>query len=84
MDSAFLQDRITATKAQIIAYEDAITALAGGGVQTYTLDTGQSKQTVTKLDMERLETVLDGLYNRLTVFEARLTGNGVSIGRPAF
>ena len=43
MDAAFLQARIDATKAQIIAYEDAATALAGGGVQSYTLDTGQTR-----------------------------------------
>jgi len=84
MNTAFLQERITATKAQIVAYEDATTALASGAVQSYTLDTGQTRQTVTKLDLVGLQKTLDALYNRLCVFEARLTGNGVIIGRPVW
>ena len=84
MDATFLQERITATKAQIVAYEDAITALASGGVQSYTIDTGQTRQTVTRLDLANLQTVLDGLMNRLAVYEARLNGSGALIGRPAF
>ena len=83
MDSTYLQARITATKTLIEAYEDATTALASG-VQSYTLDTGQSRQTVTKLDLSSLNTVLDSLYNRLCVMEARLNGTGTTIARPAF
>ena len=71
MDAEFLQGRIDATKAQIIAYEDAITALTSGGVQSYTLDTGQSRQTVTRLELSTLNNALDGLYNRLVTLQAR-------------
>jgi len=84
MDATFLADRITAVKAAIVAYEAAILAIATDGAQSYTLDTGQSRQTVAKLDLPALQKTLDGLYNQLCVMEARLTGNGVLIGRPAF
>lgn len=84
MDNTFLQSRITATQAQIVVYEDAITALGSGNIQTYTLDTGQSRTTVTKLELNGLQKTLDSLYNRLVVLEARLTGNGALIGRPGF
>lgn len=84
MNSTFLQERITATKATIVAYEAAVDALASGQVQAYTLDTGQTRQTATKLDLVGLQKTLDALYNRLCVFEARLAGNGVSIGRPVW
>jgi len=83
MDRAFIQDRITATKAQIIAYEDAATALASG-VQSYTLDTGQSRQTVTKLDLAALQRTIDSLYNRCATLEARLNGSGTVTTRPAW
>jgi hypothetical protein len=73
MDRAFIADRITATKAQIIAYEDAALALAAG-VQSYTLNTGQNTQVVTKLDLAGLQAVIDGLYNRCATLEARLNG----------
>lgn len=80
MDAEFLKARIEATKAQIIAYEDAITALTTGGVQSYTLDTGQSRQTVTRLELSTLNSALDGLYNRLVTLQARQTGGAVIVG----
>jgi hypothetical protein len=83
MDAAFIQARIDSTKAQIVAYEDAVTALAGG-VQSYTLDTGQTRQTVTKLDLSALQRALDAMYNRLVTLEARLNGSGTVTTRPAW
>lgn len=82
--STFLQERITKTEALIVAYEDALLALGTGGVQSYRLDTGQSNQLVTKMDVKDLQTTLDSLYNTLATLEARCTGNGVVIGRPSF
>ena len=84
MDVAFIQDRITAIKLRIVAYEDAALALGTGGIQSYTIDTGQSKQTVTKLDLVNIQATIDSLMNQLAVYEARLTGNGVLIARPGF
>jgi hypothetical protein len=84
MDASFIQDRITATKALIVAYENAIDAIVSGTVQSYTLDTGQSKQTVTKIDLNALNASLDGLYNRCATLEARLNGSGTIITRPSW
>lgn len=83
MDATFIQARIDATKAQIIAYEAAAAAL-GAGVQSYTLDTGQTRQTVTKLDLSALQKSIDSLYNRCATLELRLNGGGVIISRPAW
>lgn len=84
MNSKFLQDRITATQSQIIAYESAIDALVSGGVQQYLLDTGQTRQSVTKLDLATLQKNLDSLYNRCATLEARLNGSGTVTARPAW
>lgn len=75
LDSTFLQERITKTKALIVAYEDAILALTTGGISEYILDTGQSRQRVTKYDINSMNTTLDGLLNRCATLEARLTGS---------
>lgn len=83
MDADFIRDRIIATKAMIVVYEDAAAALASG-VQSYTLDTGQSRQTVTKLDMRGLQLTIDQLYNRCATLEARLNGSGTVTARPAW
>lgn len=84
MDSSFIQARITSTKAQIIAYEEAAEALAVGGVQSYTLDTGQTRQTVTRMDLGEIQKTIDALYNRCATLQARLSGSGTSIARAAW
>ncbi len=82
--NVFIAERIASIKAQIIAYEDASFQLAEGNIQSFTLDTGQSRETVTKLNSEKLQDVIDQLYNRLATFDSRLTGSGTSILRPAW
>lgn len=81
MDRAFLLGRIDATKLQIIAYENAAIALSSG-VQSYTLDTGQDRQTVTRADIRSIQLNIDQLYNRLTMLQARLCGGHVVIAGP--
>ena len=84
ISDTFLADRITATEAQIVAYEAAILAFANSGaIQTYKLDTGQTVQTVTRSDLVDLNQTLDILYNRLSTLCARRDG-AASIGRPAW
>lgn len=83
MDRTFLTARITAAKAQIVAYEDAITTLTAGGTLQYSLDTGQSRQSVTRNDVVRLNRQLDALYNRLATLEARLYGLALT-ARPGY
>lgn len=84
MDRTFVQERITATKALIVTYETAVEALASGQVQEYTLDTGQDRQTVTKINLTQANKTLDILYNRLATLEARLNGSGSVHTRPAW
>lgn len=84
MDSTFIQARITATEALIVAYETAVEALVSGQVQEYTLDTGQDRQTVTKINLTQANKTLDILYNRLATLEARLNGSGSVHTRPAW
>jgi 3'-phosphoadenosine 5'-phosphosulfate (PAPS) 3'-phosphatase len=73
IDRAWLEARVTATKAAIIATEEAILQLSSGA-QSYTLDTGQTRQVVTKADIASLRLQLNDLENRLAVLDARLCG----------
>lgn len=84
MDSTFLNARITATKNQIAALEDAALSLSSGAITSYTLDTGQSRQVVTKSNINLINKTIDSLYNRLATLEARLNGSGTVVGRPAW
>ncbi len=83
-DYQWLSQRIAATEAQIEAYEDAALQLGSGSVQSYTLDTGQSRQTVTKMDLADLHTTIDSLYNRRATLIARRDGCGVINVRPCW
>ena len=79
----FIRERITKTRELIVAYETAVTTLLGGGVQSYTLNTNQSVQTVTKFDLASLNSTIDSLYNRCATLEARLgEGQGTVLGAP--
>jgi len=82
MDNTFLQARIDATKIAIVAIEDAVLALApNGGINEYTLDTGQTRTRVTRQNITELNRMLDSMYNRLVTLEARLNGSGSVIMR---
>jgi hypothetical protein len=81
--ATWLQSRIDKTKTAIEAIEDAILALSTGNLQSYTIDTGQTRQTVTKKDISRLNVELDKLYLRLDWLDTRLNGSGTSLVRSA-
>ena len=83
LSNDYLDARIARTKTIIIAYEDALEAIAGGA-QQYSLDTGQTRQTVTKANVASLRLALDSAENRLAVLDARRFGNGSFYGRPGF
>jgi hypothetical protein len=82
--NAFLQTQVTALETQINAYNAAIAAVLSGGVESYRLNTGQTDQMVTKLNVDKLQTTVTSLYNQYTTLCARLTGSGVLIARPAW
>lgn len=84
MDRDFLLARIAFVKSAIIAYESAILALQSGGVQSYTIDTGQTKQSVTKQDLSSVQGTYNSMLNTLQTLEVLLNGSGVFYGRPVY
>ena len=84
MTSEFLQARITKTQEQIVAVEAAIDAILVQGFTSYSFDTGQTRQSVTKQDLPRLNEMLDALVNRLATYEARADGSGTTHGAPSW
>jgi hypothetical protein len=82
-DTAWLEARLAKTKTLIEAYEDAILQLSTGAVQSYQLDTGQTRQSVTKQQLSQLRNTLEGLYALYAALRARLCGAGVIV-RPVY
>ena len=77
-DKEWLDARIEKTKDLIVKYEDAIDALSSGA-QTYSLDTGQTSQSVTKAQLGSLRNMLQELENRLERLKAKRYGRAVNV-----
>lgn len=71
MADQWLEERITKTKALIVAYEDALTALSADGIHEYSLNTGQTVTRVTSYDIAALERTLTSLEARLQRLQLR-------------
>lgn len=84
MNNQFYKERIQKAKERIVSYEDAIDQLLANQIESYQLDTGQSVQRVTKMNIEVLEKAIDTLLNRCATWEARITGCGTTYVRPGF
>ena len=82
-ETAWLEERIAAKKAAIIAYETALTSLAGGA-QSYSLDTGQTRQVVTKANLTEIRNVIGQLESDLSTLQMRLNGCGRFQARPGW
>lgn len=83
-DSTFLTNKITAAETQIDALEAASLSLTSGEIQSYTIDTGQSRQVVTVHNLATLQRLIDSLYNRRATLRQRLYGCGSTLVRPGW
>ena len=67
-------ERLEAAKAQLIELETAISGLLDGSIQSYQLDTGQTRSLVTKQQMSPMYLALQRAENRVAVLDARVNG----------
>jgi hypothetical protein len=80
----FLLTQIEPLKARIAAYILASSELASGAIQSYELESGQTRQKVTKANIDLLEQAISAAMNQLTTLEARLCGSGTIRVIPSF
>jgi hypothetical protein len=71
---SWCQDRINAVEKSIEAAEEAESAILSGEVSSYTFDSGQTRQTVTRHQIASLRIHIDTLYNRRATLLARCNG----------
>lgn len=74
----FLREQVEVIKAKIVAYNGAVASLSAGAIQSYEIESGQTRQKVTRANIADLERVIASLMNQLTTLEARLCGSGVT------
>jgi hypothetical protein len=79
-DRVWLTERIAAVEALIVKFEEAIGAVVGGA-QSYSLDTGQTRQSVTKANLAEIQRALAELEAKRDAYYLRRDG-GSFIARP--
>lgn len=78
-DVAWIQARIAATREAIVATEAEIAAVKARA-QSYTLDTGQTRQTVTRANLSELRNELKFQKEQLVEYENQLADASGSTG----
>lgn len=77
MADTYWSERIATLKAIIAAYDTAILEFAtNGNLQSYTLDTGQTRQNVQRSEVSSLKNVRRALLSELDDLMARCDGGG--------
>lgn len=65
--------------ARVEELETAISALNDGSIQSYQLDTGQTRTLVTKQQMSPMYLALERAYNDVSVLDARVNGSTMRV-----
>jgi hypothetical protein len=80
----FLRAQIEPLKARLAAYIQASADLSSGAIQSYELESGQTRQKVTMANIDLLEKAISANMNQLVTLEARLCGTGAIRVIPSF
>ena len=72
-DREFWEGRIAAKKALIAQLDEALLAIAGGA-QSYSIDTGQTRQVVTKANVTETRNTIAQLESDISTLQMRLYG----------
>lgn len=83
MSTAFWEARKAAAVAELDKVEAAILSLQLE-IESYTVDTGQTRQTVKQQDLAVLNNKVDILVNRIRMYDVRINGSGGAIVRPGW
>lgn len=83
--ATFAEERLAAAKAQLIQVDAAITTVLGGGT-SYSLDSGQTRQSVTRSSLSELRAMQAYLEQRIQTLDAAVNGTGAQsvTVRPGF
>jgi hypothetical protein len=82
-DTTWLEERIAAKKARIVKLEAAIDAVADGA-QSYSIDTGQTRQVVTRANLSEIRNMITRLESEISTLQQRLYGCGRFQARPGW
>ncbi len=82
--ASFWCEQLTKAKEQAGALDAAIVFLYANPHKSYTLDTGQSSQQVSRPDLSSLQDQYDNLLNRIATLDIRCNGGAAQQIRPGW
>lgn len=80
MSSTFSSEQKTQIETLLAQVRSAISALLVGGVESYQIDDGQSRQSVTKLDIDNLQKLEAHYLGQLKAIDKHLNPDLAKIG----
>jgi len=84
MVDSFLSARLASLEKRIVAYEEAIDALADPTVTSHSLDTGQTRVQVTRSNVAQYEKALADMLARRSRLKMQIEGGSTVQVRPTF
>jgi hypothetical protein len=76
--ASFWCEQLTIAKAQLVKLQAAIDFITTNPHKSYTLDSGQGSQQVSRPDLDRLQNQEDSLLNRIATLEIRCNPGSAS------
>lgn len=81
-ENTFLEARLTENQAKLSLVDSAIAAVLSGA-QSYSLDSGQTRQTVTRASLGQLQALKTHYENEILKISRRLCG-GATVAQPGW
>ena len=81
MNATYATARVAYFESLIAVFESALTALADESIKSYTIDTGQTKESVTRKDISSIQKRLDWAYMMYEFWYTRRYGGGTILAR---
>jgi len=80
--STFREQQLEQAKLDIVAYQTARRELITGKIQSYEIDSGQSRQKVTRISLGPLNAVINDLSDQISELEEQTAPACATIMRP--
>lgn len=80
--STFDEQQLEQAKLDIVAYQTARRELIAGKIQSYEIDSGQSRQKVTRYALGPLNAIINDLLDQIRDLEQRTAAACATIMRP--
>lgn len=84
MSDAFVLTQIANLQALVTAHMASSLEAANAGIQSYTVDSGQDRNTAVRYSVAEVQRTVARIMDQIEMFEARLSGSNIVRVEPGF